>query len=120
MDMAQQNYASAEQNLKKSVALGGANAEMDAANNLQMGMMALQKGDFKDGEKYVKTAIRNGLPDKESSAMAFLAMTQIYLRRRENKAAKDYFNKAKACKSKSADVQKQIKEMEKYISRMPG
>jgi uncharacterized protein HemY len=120
MDMASQNYTSAEQNLKKSVKLGGVNAEMDAANNLQMGMMALQRNDFKEGEKYVKAAIRTGLPDKDSQAMAFLAMSQIYLRRRENKAARDFFAKAKAAKPKSEEVVKQIKEMDKYLSKMPG
>jgi tetratricopeptide (TPR) repeat protein len=80
MDMAQQNFSSAEKNLKKSVSLGGVTSEMDAANNLQMGMMALQRNDFKEGEKYVKAAIRGGLPDKDSQAMAYLAMSQIYLR----------------------------------------
>lgn len=120
MDMAQQNFSSAEKNLKKSVSLGGVTSEMDAANNLQMGMMALQRNDFKEGEKYVKAAIRGGLPDKDSQAMAYLAMSQIYLRRREMKAAKDFFNKAKAAKPKSEEVVKQIKEMDKYLSRMQG
>lgn len=120
MDMAQQNFASAEQNLKKSVQLGGVNSDMDATNNLQMGMMAMQRGDFKEGEKYVKSAIRVGLPDKDSAAMAYLAMSQIYLRRSQNKAAKDFFNKAKGCKPKSEEIVKQIKEMDKYLSRMPG
>jgi Tfp pilus assembly protein PilF len=52
--------------------------------------------------------------------MAFLAMSQIYLRRRENKAARDFFAKAKAAKPKSEEVVKQIKEMDKYLSKMPG
>ena len=68
----------------------------------------------------VKAAIRTGLPDKDSQAMAYLAMSQIYLRRRENKAARDFFNKAKAAKPKSEEVVKQIKEMDKYLSKMPG
>ena len=35
-------------------------------------------------------------------------------------AAKDFFRKAKACKPSTKQVLDQIKEIEKYISRMPG
>lgn len=120
MDMARQNFSSAETNLKKSASLTKAGSEGDAANSLQLGMMALQRADFKEGEKYIKAALRGGLPDKESLAMANLAMVQIYIRRNQNKAAKDFFNRAKACKAKSEQVVKQIKDMERYISSLPG
>ncbi|MEJ7679010.1 MAG: hypothetical protein WKG06_14385 [Segetibacter sp.] len=47
-------------------------AEAEGANKLQLGMMALQKGDMKTGESYVRQAIRAGIADKESQAVAFL------------------------------------------------
>ncbi|MCU0442706.1 MAG: hypothetical protein MUE96_09935 [Bacteroidia bacterium] len=120
MDMARQDFTSAEANLKKSASLSSSLNDTEGATRLQLGMMALQRSDFKEGEKLVKAAIRSGLPDKESEAMAYLAMVQIYLNRRENKAAKMYFSKAKALKPKTEQVVKQIKEMDKYIGRMPG
>lgn len=120
MDMARQDFTSAEVNLKKSASLSSSLNDTEGATRLQLGMMALQRSDFREGEKLVKAAIRSGLPDKESEAMAYLAMVQIYLNRRENKAAKMYFSKAKALKPKTEQVVKQIKEMDKYIGRLPG
>jgi tetratricopeptide (TPR) repeat protein len=120
MDMASQDFASAEINLKKSASIGSSMAENEGANKLQLGMLAMQRNDFKAGEKYVKEALKAGLPDKESEAMAHLAMVQAYLNRREFKAAKDFFRRAKGCKPKQEQTVKQIKEMEKYLSRIPG
>jgi tetratricopeptide (TPR) repeat protein len=120
MDMASQNFESAEVNLKKSASLGSSMNETEGANKLQLGMLAMQRSDYKAGEKYVKEALRAGLPDKESEAMAHLAMVNAYLNRREFKAAKDFFRRAKACKPKQEQTVKQIKDMEKYLSRIPG
>jgi hypothetical protein len=40
--------------------------------------------------------------------------------RRDFKTAKDYFRRAKAQKPTTDQIVSQIKEMDKYISRMPG
>lgn len=120
MDMASQDFVSAEKNLKKSASIGSTMGETEGANKLQLGMLAMQRSDFKAGEKYIKEALKAGLPDKESEAMAHLAMVQAYLNRREFKAAKDFFRRAKGCKPKADQTVKQIKEMEKYLSRIPG
>ncbi len=118
--MMQQDFDSAEKHLKKSSQLGAAMPEAEGANKLQLGMMALQKGDFKNGEANIRAAIRVGLADKESEAVAYLSMCQIFMNKREFRAAKDFFRKAKACKPKTQQVIDQIKEIEKYISRVPG
>ena len=118
--MAKQDFDTAEKHLKKSNELGSAMPEAEGANKLQLGMMAMQKGDTKQGESYIRAAIRAGIPDKESEAVAFLSMCQIFMNKREFRAAKDYFRKAKACKPTTKQVLDQIKEIEKYISRMPG
>lgn len=120
MDMASKNFESAEVNLKKSASLGSSMNETEGANKLQLGMLAMQRSDYKTGEKYIKEALKAGLPDKESEAMAHLAMVNAYLNRREFKAAKDFFRRAKACKPKQEQTVKQIKDMEKYLSRIPG
>jgi len=118
--MMNQDFDAAEKHLKKSSALGSAMPEAEGANKLQLGMMALQKGDFKAGEGYIRAAIRAGIPDKESEAVAYLSMCQIFMNKREFRAAKDFFRKAKACKPTTKEVVAQIKDIEKYISRIPG
>jgi tetratricopeptide (TPR) repeat protein len=118
--MVRQDFDEAEKHLKKSSALGAAMPEAEGANKLQLGMMALQKGDFRNGESYIRAAIRAGIPDKESEAVAYLSMCQIFMNKREFRAAKDFFRKAKACKPTTKQVIDQIKEIEKYISRIPG
>ena len=118
--MMNQDFDSAEKHMKKSLDLGSPMPEAEGANKLQLGMMALQKGDMKTGESYVRQAIRAGISDKESQAVAFLSMCQIYMNKREFRAAKDFFRKAKALKPTTKQVIEQIKEIEKYISRMPG
>src|SRR3954447_14071378 len=118
--MMDQDFDAAEKHLKKSSEIGAPMPEAEGANKLQLGMMALQKGDFKNGESYIRAAIRAGIPDKESEAVAYLSMCQIFMNKREFRAAKDFFRKAKACKPKTKQVVDQIKEIERYISRIPG
>lgn len=120
MAMMNQDFDMAEKHLKRSSELGSPMPEAEGANKLQLGMMSLQKGDFKAGESYIRAAIRLGIPDKESEAVAYLSMCQIFMNKREFRAAKDYFRKAKACKPKTKQVVDQVKEIEKYISRIPG
>lgn len=118
--MMKQDFTTAEKHLKKSSEIGVPMPEAEGANKLQLGMMSLQKGDFKQGESYIRAAIRLGIPDKESEAVAYLSMCQIFMNKREFRAAKDFFRKAKACKPTTKQTVEQIKEIEKYISRIPG
>ena len=118
--MTNQDFDSAEKYMRKSLDLGLPMKEAEGANKLQLGMMAMQKGDLKQGESYIRAAIRLGIPDKESEAVAYLTMCQIFINKREFRAAKDFFRKAKACKPTTKQVLDQVKEIEKYISRMPG
>ncbi len=118
--MMKQDFDSAEKHLKKSSELGSPMPEAEGANKLQLGMMSLQKGDFRAGESYMRAALRAGIPDKESEAIAYLSMCQIFMNKRQFRAAKDYFRKAKECKPKTKQVVDQIKEIEKYISRVQG
>ena len=120
LSMMKQDYDGAEKHMKKSLDLGSAIKEAEGANKLQLGMLAMQKGDLKQGENYIRSAIRAGIPDKDGAAMAYLQMCQIYMNKREFRAAKDFFRKAKAEKPANEEVKKQIAELNKYISRMPG
>lgn len=127
LDMANQNYEGAEINLKKSQQLmssggllGDQMKQAEGANKLQLGMLAMQKGDLKGAESYIRAAVRAGLPDKENEAAAFLQLSSIMINRREFRAGKEFFRKAKALKPTTPQIADQIKQMEKYISRMPG
>jgi hypothetical protein len=121
--MMRQDFDGAEKMMKKGMDLGQGSSLMkgtEGANFLQMGMLALQKSDFRQGESYIRQAIRAGLPDKENEAAAYLQMCSIMMNKREFRAAKDFFRKTKALKPTTPQIVQQIKEIEKYISRMPG
>lgn len=118
--MMDQDFDSAEKHMKKGLDLGTPMKEVKGASLLQMGMISLQKNDFKQAEKYIRQAIREGLPDKENEAAAYLQMCNIMMNKREFRAAKDFFRKTKALKPTNPEILKQIKEIEKYISRIPG
>jgi tetratricopeptide (TPR) repeat protein len=118
--MMEQDFDSAEKNMKKGLDLGTPMKEVKGASLLQMGMISLQKNDFKQAEKYIRQAIREGLPDKENEAAAYLQMCNIMMNKREFRAAKEFFRKTKALKPTNPEILKQVKEIEKYISRIPG
>ena len=118
--MMKQDFDGAELNMKKGMDLGTPLKEVKGANLLQMGMISLQKGNFKQGESYIRQAIREGLPDKENEAAAYLQMVNIMMNKREFRAAKEFFRKTKALKPTNPEIVKQMKEIEKYISRIPG
>jgi tetratricopeptide (TPR) repeat protein len=118
--MMKQDFASAEKNMKKGLDLGMPMKEAEGASLLQMGMLCMQKNDIRQAESYIRQAIRKGLPDKENQAAAFLQLCSIMMTKREFRAAKDFFRRAKALKPTTPQIVSQIKEIEKYISRIPG
>ena len=120
MAMMEQDYDSAETNMKKGLDLGMPMKEAEGASLLQMGMLAMQKNDLKKAESYIREALRKGLPDKENQAAAYLQMCSLMMNKREFRAAKDFFRKAKALKPTTPQIVDQIKQIEKYISRIPG
>jgi len=121
--MTKQDFDTAEKLMKKGIDLGSGSSIMQGAEGaslLQMGMLSLQKSNFKQAESYIRQAIRKGLPDKESEAAAYLQLCTIMMNKREFRAAKDFFRKAKALKPTTPQIVDQVKQMEKYISRLPG
>lgn len=118
--MTKQDFDSAEKHMKKSLSLGSPMKEAEGANKLQLGMISMQKGNMKEGESFIRQALKAGIPDKESAALANLQMCQIMMQKREFRSAKDFFRRAKAQKPTTEQVVDQIKQIEKYISRMPG
>lgn len=118
--MMKQDFAGAEKNMKKGLDLGMPMKEAEGASLLQMGMLFMQKNDIRQAESYIRQALRKGLPDKENQAAAYLQLCSIMMTKREFRAAKDFFRKAKALKPTTSQIVDQIKQIEKYISRIPG
>lgn len=111
---------SAEADLRKGLEAGMPEKEYEGTAYLQLGSIAFKKGDTKGAYENMRKAVKAGLPDKDSEATAYLQLSGICMQRRDFRAAKMYFNKAKACKSKNQQVVDQIKEMTKYMARIPG
>ncbi|RYG40383.1 MAG: tetratricopeptide repeat protein, partial [Chitinophagaceae bacterium] len=120
--MADQDLDTAEKHMKKSISLGGGQLtkQAEGPNKLQLGMISMQKGNMKEAESYIRQAIKAGLPDKENKAAAYLQLCSIMMNKREFRAAKEYFRKAKDYKPTTPQIVDQIKQIEKYITRMPG
>jgi len=118
--MMKQDFTSAEKHMKKGLDLGMPMKEAEGASLLQMGMLSVQKNDLRQAENYIRQALRKGLPDKENHAAAYLQMCSIMMNKREFRAAKDFFRKAKALKPTTPEIVSQIKQLEKYITRVPG
>ncbi len=120
--MVNQDYEGAETHMKKSLSLGGGmlTKQAEGPNKLQLGMLAMQKGNNKEAEAYIRQAIKAGLPDSENNAAAYLQLCSIMMNKREFRAAKEYFRKAKSFKPTTPQIVDQIKQVEKYIGRMPG
>jgi Tfp pilus assembly protein PilF len=118
--MMNQDFDGAEKMMKKGLDLGMPMKEAEGASLLQMGMLSMQKNDLRQGESYIRQALRKGLPDKENEAAAWLQLCSIMVTKREFRAAKEYFRKAKALKPTTPQIVDQIKQINQYISRMPG
>jgi tetratricopeptide (TPR) repeat protein len=119
--MANQDFQSAEAMMKKGLSLGGSlTQQAEGPSKLQLGMLCIQRGDMKQGESYIRQAIRSGLPDDDTNAAAYLQLCSIMMNKREFRAAKEFFRKAKGFKPTTPQIVDQIKQIEKYINRMPG
>src|SRR5580698_8251135 len=118
--MMKQDFDGAEVNMRKGLDLGMPMKEAEGASLLQMGMLAMQKNDIRKAEGLIRQAISKGLPDKENQAAAYLQLCSIMMTKREFRASKEFFRKAKNLKPTTPQIVDQIKQIEKYISRMPG
>ena len=110
----------AEMQLRKGLESGMTEKEYEGGAYMQLGTIALKKGNTKEAMELLRKAVSVGLPDKDTEATAYLYLSQIYIQRRDYRSGKIYFNKAKACKPTNAQVVEQIKELAKYIARIPG
>ena len=110
----------AEAQLRKGLETGMPEKEYEGTAYLQLGAIAMRKGNSKEAFEHLRNAVKIGLPDKDNEATAYMQLSSICIQRRDFRNAKIYFNKAKACKPTNPQVVEQIKELAKYIARIPG
>ncbi len=113
------DYEKAEEQIRKGLETG-TEKEYEGTAYLQLGAIAQKKGNTKEAYEHLRKAVKIGLPDKDNEATAYLQLSSICIQRRDFRNAKIYFNKAKSCKPTNAQVVEQLKEMAKYIARIPG
>ena len=114
------NLDDAEAQLRKGLESGMPEKEYEGTAYLQLGAIAQKKGNTKEAYQHLRKAVEIGLPDKDNAATAYLQLSSICIQRRDFRNAKIYFNKAKNCKATNPQVTDQIKELAKYIARIPG
>lgn len=115
-----QDLDGAESFMKKSVSLGAPMKEVQAQSYFQLGTISYQKNNLKEASEYLKKAINAGLPDNESKAAAYLQLASIAMNRRDFKNVRRYHKLSKEQKPKTKEVVEQLKQLDKYIPRMPG
>jgi len=121
LSLAANDLKGAEDQIRKSLNTKSTlNPETKGMNLLQLGFIQIQKGNLKEARLNLTEAVKIGISDKESLAAAYLQLCSIEIHRKQYKIAKAHFKKAKAQKPKGAEIVKQIAEIEKHISRMPG
>ncbi len=121
MSFASNDLQKAEENIKKSLnTKSSIVGNVQGANLMQLGFIQLKQGNSKEARKNLLEAVKYGIDDKESLAAVYLQLSSIEIQRNQNRVGKEYFKRAKALKPKSDELQKQIKMMEKNISRLPG
>ena len=121
LDMVSEDFDAAEKNIRKSL---NTKSDMMKGYNgvsyLQLGAISMKKGNMKEAYSQLREAVKLGLPDKENEATAYLQLSSICVQRQDYRAAKMYFKKAKNLKPTTGELVKTIKDMEKYMSRIPG
>lgn len=120
MDTASENLDNAEVNLRRSLESGINEPGAEGTVYLQLGFIALKKGNNKEAYEQLRKAVKLGLPDADHEAGAYLQLSNLAAQRREYKVCKQYFAKAKAAKATNKELLDQIREMQTYIARMPG
>ncbi len=115
-----QNLDEAEDYMQKCVSLGTPMKEVQAQAYFQLGNISYQKSNMKKANEYLKKAVSAGLPDRESKAAAYLQLASIAMARRDFKGVRRYHKLCKDQNPTSTEVVTQLKQLDKYLPRMPG
>jgi tetratricopeptide (TPR) repeat protein len=115
-----QDFDKMESDIRKGIEASKGQKDVEGGMYMQLGTIALRKGNTKEAYTHLKKSLELGLPDENSKAGVYLQLCNICSNRRDFKGAKFYFQKAVACKATDKTIKEQIAEYKSYISRMPG
>src|SRR5690606_24137032 len=115
-----EDFDTAEAEIRKSMASGIKDKDMQATSYTQLGEIAYRKGNMKEAYSAFRKAVEIGIPDPDGSAKVYINLAGICIQRRDYRGGKFYYNKAKNIKTKNVDIVNQLNELKKYISRIPG
>jgi tetratricopeptide (TPR) repeat protein len=115
-----QDLDKAEADIRKGLAASSGQKEVEGGAYMQLGTIALRKGNTKEAFAHLKKSLELGLPNADTEAGVYLQLSNISIGKKDYRSAKMYFNKAVAAKPTDANLKQQIAEYKKYISRIPG
>jgi tetratricopeptide (TPR) repeat protein len=115
-----EDFDLAESEIKKSLSSGNTQKEYEGSAYMQLGTIALKKGNKKEAYEHLKKAIQLGVPDKDSEAGCYLQLASVCAERRDFKGVKFYYTKAANCKPKDKNIIAQLTQLKTYLSRLPG
>jgi tetratricopeptide (TPR) repeat protein len=115
-----QDLDKAEADIRKGLASSSGQKEIEGGAYMQLGTIALRKGNNKEAFQHLKKSLELGLPDINSEAGVYLQLSNLSIGKKDYRSAKHYFNKAVSCKPTDKTIKDQITEYKKYISRIPG
>lgn len=110
----------AEADIRKSLEAGLPEKEYEGSALLQLGSISFKKGNMKEAYSHLRAAVQKGLPDEDSKATAYLQLSSLCMNRRDFRGAKFYYGRAKTTKPTNDQIIEQMKEMGKYMARIPG
>jgi tetratricopeptide (TPR) repeat protein len=114
------DFDGAEADIRKSLEHGMDNKEYQGSAYMQLGTIALKKGNKKEAYEHLKKSVSLGLPDKDTEAGAYMQLASICAERRDFKGMKFYYQKATACKPQNKEIKEHLASLKTYISRIPG
>lgn len=114
------DFDGAEADIRKSLEHGLDQKEHQGSAYMQLGTIALKKGNKKEAYEHLKKSVQLGLPDKDTEAGAYLQLASICAERRDFKGMKYYYQKAAACKPQNKEIKEHLASLKSYVSRIPG
>ncbi len=109
-----------EAHIRKSLESGLGQKDVEGGAYMQLGAIAMRKGNNKEAYQHLKKALELGLPNKDAEAGVYLQLSSLSIARKDYRGAKIYYTKCVACKPTDPQIKEQIAEYKKYISRIPG
>lgn len=88
---------------------------MEAMYHFLKGTIATQRKEYAEAEKFMKKSLELGLPDNDSTVMAYMNLAGIAFQKNNKVVAKEYVDKALKLKPSTPMIVEQLKQMEQAL-----